>query len=76
MKTGKLMPGLRRCLGSEFQALGQATMKARGPIVNVYYNCQEQSTMNSIFFFWRPSNVSNLAMRVFKLCWFPTVEKQ
>ena len=32
------MPGLRRCLGREFQALGQATMKARGPIiVNVWH---------------------------------------
>ena len=31
------MPVLRRCLGREFQALGQATMKARGPIVNVWH---------------------------------------
>ena len=31
------MPGLRRCLGREFQALGQATMKAQGPIVNVWH---------------------------------------
>ena len=37
LKTGRLMPGLRRCLGREFQALGQATMKARGPIVNVWH---------------------------------------
>ena len=37
LKTDRLMPGLRRCLGREFQALGQATMKARGPIVNVWH---------------------------------------